>query len=195
MADEADIINNQDSKSQNVLVLVYLGILLCSVVCLMLIGSSEWNHREEIMESYNQGFKLNDTLTSILIPAGRLLRPEGQKRLVGLTMFVTYVTLIAPPLLMVSKKHPADPIHNKLEDILEIHAEFSIPVVCLVALFIYHGAECLVLHAVVTVFTVLIDFFLIEYWFDIAMPTQLVVLPCEKGSKVQYFRTSKIGLQ
>ncbi len=91
--------------------------------------------------------------------------------------------------------HPADPIHNVLQDFFEIRIEFSCLVVGFINPFIIYGVLNLVYHAITTCLLVLIDIFLVEYWFDLVMPKNIANVSCNGGLKVLLFQTTKLGLQ
>lgn len=87
-----------------------------------------------------------------------------------------------------------DPFHNLVKDFLEIPVEFLFLLVGFIMPLVAYGATFLVNHAIIAGFLMLVDIFLVEYWFDIAMPEK--VAGCFfNDSQLHTFQTAKLSEQ
>ncbi len=84
----------------------------------MILSSSEMDHLPECVAAFNRGFNLNETLRKLLIPGMPLPQDGSQLIQDNLIKFACYFTFIAPILFSGNMLHPADPVHNLIQNFL-----------------------------------------------------------------------------
>lgn len=80
--DEGKELKDGESFRQHILTQVFTLLLFLRGVIAMCLDSSEWLNRESVVESFNQGFKLNEVFKNRLIPNAHIPPPQRSQQLV-----------------------------------------------------------------------------------------------------------------
>lgn len=170
-------------------IIICMGLgLWAAMACLLSLGSLGIQYREEIVECVNQVFKLDEVLQKKFKTPIQLQNARSMERLIKLAVALS---LVLPVGIGSTFFHPADPIRNILEGVLEVPLNirtfwgwfFQISeIYCLLGFS--NNAMSVALTATPLIYTC-------ECWLDAAMPAENNKLRFQRGE--QTLRTYGLG--
>lgn len=163
--------------------LAFTTVLIWVLVYIILAMNSLCRqYRDELMETFNQAFILDSQMQKLFKISGN---NSEQKHVEMLVKFICWFPPCLAPAFCMSLFHPQDPIHDLLENLLEIEISGKSPFTWVVV-----GVECLFAFELVgiaeqTILVVFLTVYTSRYWLEAATPTH---------SKLNTFlRTSRLG--
>lgn len=170
------------------------GILFWLLMIVLLAGESVlYDHGSDIIRSFNQTLYLDALFCQKLLPPRHTIK-KTYKVEESLCKIACYLTLAIPIAFAVSLFHPADPLHNIIEDVFEIPVKISPFFLCVLVPLEIWGVYALTLVATIFILLGLIQVFVIKFWLSVALPLQTkddIFLSRQRN--VQLLRTVDLG--